>query len=252
MEKLNHNSIIALIPARGGSKRLPRKNIKNFLGKPLLVWTIEAAKEPGIFDRIIVSTEDQEIASIGREYGAEVPFIRPQEFAEDSSSAQEVVTHAVTWLQEQEKSVIDWVVFLEPSSPGRQAFHIREVVEVIRERDDTDSIVGISELPGHFSPHKVLQRDEQGLISRYSDGELVRNFTHRNQDLPSVFFINSAIYAFKVSNLFDSSPSLWGDRSYGYVMDPRYALDIDTPQDWVEAQIKMKNILKKNKNGHYS
>src|SRR3989338_8644732 len=116
-------SIICLIPARGGSKRVPRKNIKNFLGKPLLAWTIEVAKKSEVLSRIILSTEDEEIAGVGKKYGAEVPFMRPKKFAQDKTSALPVVEHAVNWLKKNENLNVDWVVFLEPSSPGRQPFH---------------------------------------------------------------------------------------------------------------------------------
>jgi CMP-N-acetylneuraminic acid synthetase len=237
-------SIICLIPARGGSKRVHCKNIKSFLGKPLLAWTIEVAKESGVLPRIILSTEDDEIAKVGKKYGAEVPFMRPKKFARDKTPALPVVEHAVNWLKKNENVDVDWVVFLEPSSPGRQAFHIKEVCDLVNNIRNIDSVVGISEIPGHFSPLKVLERDKQQMVTRYGDGELIRNLTHQNQDLPSLYFINSAIYAFKSSNVFKDPASLWGDKVLGYTMEPRYALDIDTPDDWIVAEAKMKELLR--------
>ena len=224
---------------------MPRKNIKNFLGKPLLAWTIEAAKKSEVLPRIILSTEDEEIAKVGKKYGAEVPFMRPKKFAQDKTPALPVVEHAVNWLRKNENIEVDWVVFLEPSSPGRQHFHIKEVVDLIEKSRNIDSIVGVSEIPAHFSPLKALKTDKKNFLTRYTDGELIKNLTHRNQDISSTYFINSAIYAFKVSNFLDSNyPSLWGGKVLGYRMDSKYALDIDTPEDWITAEIRFKELSK--------
>lgn len=235
--------ILGLIPARGGSKRVPRKNIKPFLGQPLLWWTVKAAFDSGVLIRLVLSTDDQEIAALGKGYGAEVPFLRPAELAQDTTGALPVVKHALQWLKDRESYQPDWVIFLEPSSPGRQPFHIREVVGLLNQRSDIDSVAGVSVVPGHFNPLKILKTDEQGLVSRYNDGELVKNLTHRNQDLPELYFINSNLYAFKTSNIFQEPASLWGEKTFGYLMDERYALDIDTPEDWVVAEAKMRQIL---------
>lgn len=237
------SKILGIITARGGSKRVPRKNIKDFLGKPLLAWSIEIGKEAGVFDRFILTTEDKEIAEVGRKYGIEVPFMRPAELAADTSSSYDAIRHALDWLKENENYEPDWIILLEPSSPGRQAFHIQEVAELIKNGINADSIIGISETPAHFSYLKQQQRDENGIITRVGDGAILRNLIHRNQDVPKSYFINSAIYAFKRANLFDGNNSLWGNSTYGYVMDNKYALDIDTPEDWEMAEIKMKKLL---------
>jgi len=237
-------NILGLITARGGSKRVPRKNINEFCGKPLLTWTIEAGQKAEVFDRFILSSDDEGIIKIGKEAGIEIPFVRPSELASDSATSFSVVRHAVEWLEEKENFVPYWIVLLEPSSPGRQPFHIQEVVQLISSPDfKHDSLIGISETPGHFHYQKQLQIVEDGEVKRVWDGEILRNLVHRNQDLTKTYFINSAIYAFKRSNLFDGNNSLWGDSTHGYVMDSKYALDIDTPDDWVVAEVKMKNIL---------
>lgn len=237
------DKILGIITARGGSKRVPRKNIKEFCKKPLLAWSIEVGKKANVFDRFILSTDDKEIADIGRGYGIDVPFMRPAELAIDTSGSFGVIKHAVKWLIVKENFVPFWVILLEPSSPGRQAFHIQEVVEIIQKRDDFDSLVGISEMPAHLSYLKELQMDSQNLITRVGDGEILRLLIHRNQDVPKTYFHNSAIYAFKASNLFSESPSLWGDSTCGYLMDIKYAIDIDTPDDWVIAEAKMNSLL---------
>lgn len=238
--------ILGIITARGGSKRVPRKNIKEFLGKPLLAWTIEAGKASGVLDRFVLTTEDEEIATVGRQYGIEVPFMRPAELATDTASSYETVRHTVLWLKEHNAYEPDWIILLEPSSPGRQPLHIREVAELIQARGDIDSVLGISETPGHFSYLKQFACGSEGMITRVGDGALLRNLIHRNQDVPKSFFANSAIYAFKTANLFDGNNSLWGERTYGYVMDGKYALDIDTPEDWLVAEIKMQLLLKEH------
>lgn len=244
MKKKNQEQkILGLVTARGGSKRVPRKNIKDFLGKPLLAWTIDAGKKSGVFDRFILSTEDKEIADVGKKYGIDVPFVRPLELASDTAGSFGVIKHAVEWFKENEKYEPTWIILLEPSSPGRQPFHIKEVAELIKKGGGFDSIVGISETPGHFSYLKQQQLDKQGIMTRVGDGAIMRNLIHRNQDVPKSYFINSAVYAFKTSNLFDGNDSLWGDSTYGYVMDEKYALDIDMPTDWLIAEVKMKLLL---------
>src|SRR3989344_3310780 len=143
------NKILGIITARGGSKRLPRKNVKDFLGKPLLAWTIEIGKKAKIFDRFILTTDDDEIAKIGKEYGVEVPFKRPPEFAQDTSSSYDTIRHAVEWLRDNSGYSPNWLILFEPTSPGRQPFHIKEVAKLISKNPKFDSLIGISETPGH-------------------------------------------------------------------------------------------------------
>jgi len=241
--------MLGIITARGGSKRVPRKNIKDFLGKPLLAWSIEVGLKSGVFDKFILSTDDEEIVEVGKKYGIEVPFLRPKKLAQDNSGSFEVIKHAVEWLKENVGYESEWIVLLEPSSPGRQVFHIQEVKKIINKHQDIDlfdSLVGVSEVPSHYSFIKQLNMNVAGLATRVGDREILKNLTHHNQDVPKSFFINSAIYAFKSKNLFDSSNNLWGNSTYGYIMDGKYALDIDTPDDWLVAEVKMKEILREN------
>lgn len=237
--------ILGIITARGGSKRVPGKNIKDFLGKPLIGWSIDVGKEANVFDRFILSSEDENIIKIGKESGIEVPFVRPQEFAEDTSSSLSVIEHALKWLKENEDYIPDWVVLLESSSPGRQVSHIREVVAKIEEVDQIfDSIIGISKIQPHLSPYKALILNDDDITSL--EGKGINSLVKRNQDVKETYYINSAIYAFKANNVLNTKPSLWGDRTYGYLMDEKYALDIDTPEDWAIAEFKMKRILEEN------
>ena len=236
--------ILGIVTARGGSKRVPRKNIKDFCGKPLLVWTAEAGIASGVLDRFVLSTDDAEIAEVGKKAGLEVPFIRPAELANDTAGSYGVVKHAIEWLRDNEQYETSWIILLEPSSPGRQSFHIKEVAELITNPVvNFDSLLGIAKMPGHYSHLKEMQRDEKGIVTRVGDGAIVRNLIHRNQDIPTTYYFNSAIYAFKTKNLFDGNNSLWGDSSYGYLMDEKYSMDIDTSEDWIIAEAKMKMLL---------
>ncbi|PIR76853.1 MAG: hypothetical protein COU30_05635 [Candidatus Magasanikbacteria bacterium CG10_big_fil_rev_8_21_14_0_10_38_6] len=242
MKKLNPN-ILGIITARGDSKRLPGKNIKPFHGKPLLAWSIEVGKNANCFDHFILSTDDDDIAAVGKEYCIDVPFMRPAELATDTAGSFEVVKHAVEWMRDNKQYNADWVVLFEPTAPGRQASHVIDVVQLIKEYGNhIDSIVGISKIPAHFSPYKSLVFTEDDLVASI-DGTKVKNFIHRNQNISPTYYINSAIYAFRVANFYTEDPSLWGDLTKGYLMDEKYAFDIDTPDDWDVATIKMKKLL---------
>lgn len=239
--------ILGLIIARGGSKRIPRKNINNFLGKPLLAWSIKVGQQSKVFDKFILSTDDKEIAKIGKRYGIEIPFLRPKNLAKDTTPALPVIKQAVEWLKKNENYKPDWVILLEPSSPGRQFFHIQEVVGIIkRQSGKINSIVGISEVPAHFSPFKALKLLKNGNLVRH-DSVKVKDLIHRNQDVPQLYYINGNIYAFKISNLFSKDPSLWGNRVKAYLMDNKYSMDIDTPEEWQIAELKMKSLIKNKK-----
>ncbi len=234
-------SILGIVPSRGGSKTIPRKNIKEFLGKPLLVWTIEVAKESGVFDRLILSTEDEEIAQTGRVFGAEVPFLRPQELARDATPTAPVVRHAVEWLSIHEGWIPQFVMVLEPTSPGRQAFHIREAATLLQ-TSGGDSIASISEVPHHYVPIKLLELREDGMINGI-DGTPVRNMIHRRQDLPQYYGFDGLIYACKAELVMTEPPTLWGEKVVGYVVDSKYSVDLDRPEDWAVAEAKLREIL---------
>lgn len=234
-------SILGIVPSRGGSKTIPRKNIKAFLGKPLLGWTIEVAKESGVFDRLILSTEDEEIARTGKGFGAEVPFLRPQELSRDVTPTAPVVRHAVEWLDIHEGWIPHFVMVLEPTSPGRRAFHIREAATLLQ-TSGGDSIASISEVPHHYVPIKLLELREDGMINGI-DGTPVRNMIHRRQDLPSYYGFDGLIYACKVDLVMTDPPTLWGEKVVGYVVDSKYSVDLDRPEDWVAAEAKLREIL---------
>ena len=214
------------------------------MGKPLLVWTVEVAKKSGVFERIILMTDDEKIAEIGRQYGAEVPFMEPEEFAGDKVYVAEPLKYTLGRLKEEENFSPDFFVLLEPSCPGRTPEHIKEVVEIFS-KSDADSILGVSELPARFNPAKALKIQENGRLTHIS-GLPFYQVPHQNQFVGKLYFINSAIYAFKTANLFTGDKNLWGKKTIPYVMDIKYAMDIDTPDDYVIAEVKFKKLLKEN------
>ncbi len=237
----NRPSFLAVIPARGGSKGIPRKNSKQFLGKPLLAWTVEVARKSGLFDRVLLSTEDANIAEIGRAYGADVPFLRPVELSEDATLTGPVILHAIEWLKHHEAWVPDYVMVLEPTSPARQAFHILESADLLIS-SGAESVASIAEVPHHYNPSKVLALDKDKTIRGFG-GAHIKDMIHRRQDLPPCYAFCGIIFGCETSVLLRKPHTLWGRYIVGYAVDRRYALDIDTPEDWVISEARMRDIL---------
>ncbi len=237
--------ILGIIPARGGSKSIPRKNIKLFAGKPLIAWAIETLKKSGVVGRVIVSTDDEEIAQVAKEWGAEVPFMRPAELAQDTTPTLPVLQHAIQWLKDKERYWPDYVVLLEPTSPSKRSFHVREVVEMLL-KTGADSTISVSEVPGVLNPHWQLKLGEEGRVELFTGGSM-KKIVRRRQDLPKTYYRNSSIYAFKPELLFTDDPSFYGEDVRAYVTDSRYAFDIDTPEDWEFAERQFKKILEDEK-----
>ena len=237
--------ILGIIPARGGSKSIPRKNIKELCGKPLLAWTIEAAKSAGVFDRIILTTDDQEIAAVGKQFGVEVPFMRPTDLARDHTPSLPVLQHAVSLLREQGGYQPDAVMLLQPTAPLRQPFHIREAAELF-ETSGADSVVSVVEIPEHFSPHWAVVTSDNGWAKLFS-GSPIRRRIPRRQDFPNACYShNGAMYLFKTHFLFDPrEPSFYGERVRLYPMEKRYSVNVDGPDDWDEAERMMQRIKDK-------
>jgi CMP-N-acetylneuraminic acid synthetase len=236
---------LAVIPARDGSKSIPRKNTRDFLGKPLLAWTIETARVSGVFARVILSTEDQEIAEIGKAYGAQVPFRRPADLAQDTTPTAPVIRHTVEWLRDNEGWSPEYVMILEATSPSRRVFHIREGAELLR-TSGADSVASVSVVPHHYNPLKILRRADDGAITGIQ-GAPIREMIHRRQDLPTYHAFNGLIFSCRERVLQADPPTLWGERVVGYVVDEKYNLDIDTPADWAVSEWRMRKILEEEK-----
>ena len=229
------NKIIAIIPARGGSKGLPRKNIRPLLGKPLVAWTIEQAKKSKHIDRIIVSTEDREIAKISKEYGAEVPFLRPKELATDDAKTIDVILHALNWLKTREE-YYDFLVLLEPTSPLRDVEDIDKCIEILIGNPKAEAIVGVAKLESTHPEFNVVINDE-GFI-RKTDG--TTNFKIlRRQDLEDVYFFEGSIYISEVEAL-KQKRTFYHKSTLCYVVPKYKSLEIDELCDFICIEALMR------------
>jgi N-acylneuraminate cytidylyltransferase/CMP-N,N'-diacetyllegionaminic acid synthase len=218
--------LITIITARGGSKGLPRKNVLPFYGKPLIAYTIEAAKNSSSIDRIIVSTDDEEIAAVAREFGAEVPFMRPAELASDTASSRDVILHALSFLEEQRSSIEDFCL-LQPTSPLRTAADIDEMFKIFQ-RKKADSVLSITPYD-HPIQWAVEMHGDERLVPRE------KTIPGRRQELVEYYRPNGAVYMFQ-TNFFKDSMGYFGPNSYGYIMPPERSVDIDTRLDFVVAE----------------
>jgi len=225
-------NIVAIIPARGGSKGVPGKNIRLLAGKPLIAYTIEEAKKSKYIDRIIVSTDDKKIAYIANKYGAEVPFMRSVKFSGDNVSVIPDTVRYIVKELEKMKYEIDMIVVLQPTSPLRKAKHIDEAVQKLI-MTKADWIVSISEVDQHPFRMRTLANDK--LLPFIKDK---RMFMQR-QDLPKVYIMNGAIYVTTPSVLVQKN-CLFEKDFRGIVMDREAALDIDTEKDFFTAEAMMK------------
>ncbi len=235
MEKPDQK-ILGIITARGGSKDIPGKNIKELCGKPLIVWTVEAAQQSGVFDRLILSTDDEKIAAVAREYGVEIPFMRPAELAQDTTPHLPVIQHAVAWLREHQKYEPDYAAILQPTAPLRRPEHIREAYAMLRSRG-ADSVVSVSPIPGHHHPLWAVRIGGGDLASLFVSGESLVRRIPRRQDLPPAYANNGAVYIFRTALLFrPEDPGFYGQRSVAYVMKEEDSINIDDPEDWTRAE----------------
>lgn len=239
--------ILGITPARGGSKSIPKKNIKDFLGKPLIAWTIEAALQSGTLDRYIVDTDSEEIMGIARQFGAETPYTRPSELAQDTTPTLLVLQNAVRWLREHEQYDPDIIVLLECVSPTKRPRHIQEALKMFLEDKNADSLITVTEAPAQYNPHWLFKKDENG-YARIFTGEETKDIIPRRQLLPKVYAKNGAFYIMKTDSLFRDPPSIFGDRVKLYVMDAEHNIDIDGPEDWDAAEERLKFILDREHN----
>ena len=225
---------LGIVPARSGSKGVPGKNVRLLAGRPLLDYTACAARESGVLDRVILSTDSEEIADVGRRCGLEVPFIRPVHLAADDTPMLPVVRHAVDtlaangWLAE-------LIVLLQPTSPLRRAAHVRDAVDRLRS-SKADSVVTVVELPRHLSPDYVM-RIENGVLKPFlAEGERVA----RRQDARPAYAREGTAYAFWRATL-ERFGNIYGERCEPLVIDAADSLSIDSQSDWAAAEQRLGN-----------
>lgn len=223
-------SIVAVIPARGGSKGIPRKNLVRIAGRPLIAYAIDAARTAASVDRVLISTDDSEIADVARELGAEVPFLRPRELADDAAPMLGVLWHALAWLESQGVAV-EALVLLQPTSPLRTGRHVEEAVALFRSAP-ASSVVSVVEVPHQFNPVSVMKMSDQGALVPFLGGQAV---VTRRQDKPKAYARNGPVVLVCHPDTLRSG-ELYGASCLPYLMSEEDSLDIDTPQDLLLAE----------------
>jgi len=226
----NERKILAIIPARGGSKRLPRKNILSLCGKPLIAWSIDAAKNSKYIDRVILSSDDEEIISVAKAWGCDVPFVRPKVLAEDTTRSIDVVIHACTTLQES----YDEVILLQPTSPLRTSEDIDSAIESFYAKKAT-SVIGVCEM--EHSPLWANTLDESLSMEGFLDDKYNNA---RSQDLPTYYRINGAFYMSKVTSVMQEETFFVTKDIYAHLMSQEHSVDIDTKLDFIVASAILK------------
>ena len=221
--------VLGLVPARGGSKGVPGKNVRPLAGRTLLEYTAAAALESGVLDRVILSTDAETIADAGRRAGLEVPFLRPAALAQDDTPMLAVIQHALATLA-QDHWVPELIVLLQPTSPLRRGRHIRDAVTMLR-TSGADSVVSVVEVPRHLSPDYVMRIDGGVLRPFLPDGARVA----RRQDARAAYSRDGTVYAFRRATL-ERYGNIYGDDCRPLLIDAADSLSIDTPADWAAAE----------------
>lgn len=229
---MNTGRTLALIPARGGSKGLPGKNIKPLAGRPLITHAIDAARSSRVVDRIVVSTDSQEIAAVAQASGAEVPFFRPADLAQDATPMLPVVEHAVEALS-REGWVPEIILLLQPTSPLRRPEHLARALRDLCERP-ADSVVSVVKVPHHLSPDYVMRIDDGRLVPFLPGGAAVT----RRQDAREAFARDGTVYAFWRRTLAEQR-SIYGHDCRPLIVSTEDSITIDTPEDWAEAERRL-------------
>lgn len=224
----NNNKILALIPARARSKSIPHKNIKLIGNKPLIAYTIEEVLKSKYVDRVILSTDNRKIADIALNYGAEVPFLRPNEIAQDTSTSLSVILHTINYLKENENYIPDIIVFLQPTSPFRTVNYIDIGIEKI---EHCDAVVGITEVTQH--PYFMFKKIKNDIIIPFLD---LKNRPLRRQDVPTLYIINASFFIAKIDyyktvNERDPVAPIFNGKVKGIFMDRVSSIDINTEFD---------------------
>lgn len=227
--------VLAVIPARGGSKGIPRKNIRNFAGYPLIAYSIAAALQSQAATRVIVSTDDEEIAAVARQYGAEVPFLRPVELAQDKTLDLPVFQHALRWLDENQAYRPEVVLQLRPTSPVRPPSMVDEAVSILLSHPGADSVRGI--VPSGQNPHKMWRLDPaSGQMLPLLEVEGVPEpYNAPRQVLPPVYWQTGHIDAIRPAVILEQE-SMSGRVILPLMVDPRYTVDIDNLWDWARYE----------------
>jgi len=224
-----NKTFLAIIPARGGSKRLPKKNILNLTGKPLISWSIEAALKSKYIDKIIVSSDDDEILQIANKYNDVETIVRPKELATDTATTIDVLIHTI---KQQQK--YDYVVLLQPTSPLRNEKHINEAIELL-EKKNADAVISVCEIEHSPLWSNTLPNDLN--MQNFLKDDLKNT---RSQDLEIYYRLNGAIYICKIEKLLKENTLFLKENTFAYIMDQENSIDIDKKIDFKLAEILLK------------
>ncbi len=225
--------VLAIVPARIGSKSIPKKNMRPFAGHPLLAYSIAAGRRAECTTRVIVSTDDQEIAEIARDYGAEVPFMRPAELAQDDTPDLPVFRHALGWLESEEGYLPEVVVQLRPTSPLRPLNCVDQAVEILLANSEADSVRAV--VPSGQNPYKMWRINEFGhMVPLLSDG-FEEPYNMPRQSLPPTYWQTGHVDAIRRTTITEKG-LMSGDRILPLMLPPEYAVDIDSERDWRQAE----------------
>ena len=228
--------ILGIIPARGGSKSVSKKNIRLLAGKPLIAYTIETAQKCKILNRIVISTDDVEIAEVAKEYGGEAPFIRSKDLSLDDTPMIPVLQHAVSFIEEKEKIHVDVVVLLDPTSPFRGAEDIEACIQKL-ERENADSVVTVCEVE-HNPYFVMMELCDNKLVPLIKSDEVIT----RRQDAPEVYRLNAAVYAVKRDVLMNTNKIIT-DNTMAIIMSQELSTHIDHVVDFEFAEYLMEKGL---------
>jgi len=220
---------LAVIPARGGSKRIPRKNIRPFCGEPMIAWSIRAAKASACFDRIIVSTDDEEIASVARDNGAEVPFVRPPELSDDYASTQAVIGHAIVWTSENGDQTPNEVCCLYATAPFVRATDLRTGLTMLR-RNRSGYVFPVTRCP--FPIQRAVRITASNRIEMFNP----ECFSSRSQDL-EVAYHDAGQFYWGYAEAWLGAKPIFSEDAMPIILPRQYVQDIDTPEDWIVAEL---------------
>lgn len=233
LDQTAQTEVLALIPARGGSKSIPLKNIRPFAGHPLIAYSIAAGLASEKVTRVIVSTDDDEIADIARQFGAQIPFIRPAEFSQDDTPDLPVFQHALDWLAEHENYQPEIIVQLRPTSPFRRVLHIDQAVNRLIEQPDADAVRTVC-VPFQ-NPFKMWRINEDGLMFPLMETDFAELYNTPRQSLPAVYWQTGYVDAAWADTI-TGKYSMTGDRILPLIIEPSEWIDIDSPDDRRRAE----------------
>ena len=228
-------TFLAIIPARGGSKGLPMKNIKKLCGKPLIVWSIEAGLKSKYLDEVATSTDCQDIADVSKQHGASTPFLRPGHLASDISTSFDAIKHAIDYYKNKLNKKFDYIVLLEPTSPLRESSDIDSAIENLM-NSNADSIVGVGRTEDQ-NPAFLVLKDGNNYISGYENKNME---VLRRQDINDVYFFEGSVYISKVDTLLDKK-TFYHQNTIGYEVSKYKSLEIDDMDDFIMVEAIMKH-----------